>query len=109
MRLMEDPRWLRFVTAGLVLVALAIGYFLLAGRFTSDSTKKAQNQIIQATPTPQPTIIPDTTTSLSTPPAMAAARRNITTLPRTGYPQALLIVIAVGVIISGLGLRKFPN
>lgn len=103
---MEDPRWLRVITVGLVLAALAVGYFLLTGRFTSDNTKKAQTQISQASPTPT---IPVLEPSPSIPPAMAAARENKTTLPKTGYPQALLAVISIGVMISGLGLRRFPH
>lgn len=106
---MEDPRWLRLVTVGLVLVALAIGYFLLTGRFTSDNTKKAPTQISQASPIPQPTTPPVLEVSPPTPPAMAAAIKNRTTLPKTGYPQALLAVISIGVMVSGLSLRKFPR
>lgn len=106
---MEDPRWLRLVTVGLVLAALAVGYFLLTGRFTSDNTKKVQTQVSQTSPTPQPTITPVLEASPSIPPAMAAARKNKTTLPKTGYPQALLAVISIGVMISGLGLRRFPR
>lgn len=108
---MDDPRWIRLITVGLVLAALAVGYFLLTGRFTSNNVQKNQNQINEVTPIPQPTIMPDATTNSpsSTPSAMAAARRNITILPRTGYQQVLLAIIAFGVMISGLGLRKFPH
>lgn len=97
------------ITVGLVLAALAVGYFLLTGRFTSDNTKKVQTQVSQASPTPTPTVTPVLDVSPTTPPAMAAARKNKTTLPKTGYPQALLAVISIGVMVSGLGLRRFPH
>lgn len=105
---MEDPRWLRIVTVGLVLAALAVGYFLLTGRFNSNNQTKPINQVTtQTSPTPAPTRIPNVTPP--TPLATPDPRRNITTLPRTGYFQFILGIISVGIMISGLGLRKFPN
>lgn len=116
---MDDPIWLRVITVGLVLAALAVGYFLLTGRFSSNKTVKTNNQVLnQVSPTPVPTMIPKTNNapnsilgqnSQVTPPAMAAARNNVNTLPRTGFSVVLLGIISTGVMISGLGLRKFPD
>ena len=114
---MDDPRWLRLIAVGLVLAALAVGYFLLTGRFTSNK------QADRAVPTPQPTIIPSVppspeavdlygnvgVDSQSTPSATSSPITDIYTLPRTGNPQAFLAVIALGIMVSGLGLRKFPH
>ena len=120
---MEDPKWLRLVTVGLVLAALAIGYFLLTGRFSSNSQPKPNNQVInQTNPTPIP-IASETTTrgedtpnatpssaiGLAAPSASPNTRTNVTTLPRTGYQLVILGMISTGVMISGLGLRKFPH
>ncbi len=98
---------------GLVLAALAVGYFLLTGRFTSNKTT-TQTEVPEITVTPQPTLTPiipvqKTQDTQVTPPAMAAARNRITTLPKTGYPQVLLGIITIGIMVSGLGLRKFPH
>lgn len=120
---MDNPIWLRVITVGLVLAALAVGYFLLTGRFSSSKVVKPNTQVInQASPTPVATMIPTTnsgsnsvlgqnteTRTQATPPAMAAARNNVTTLPRTGFPIVLAGIISAGVMISGLGLRKFPH
>ena len=121
---MEDPRWLRLVTVGLVLAALAVGYFLLTGRFNLNNQTKPNNQVInQGSPTPSPiiseTAVPgDGTVPNATPPAVGIGsspvatpnpRSNVTILPRTGYHLIILGIISAGVMISGLGLRKYPH
>lgn len=58
---MDDPRWLRFMTIGLVLAAVAVGYFLLSGTLSTQSTTETGSQVSQASP--QPTSSPTTTAS----------------------------------------------
>lgn len=116
---MEDPRWLRLITVGLVLAALAVGYFLLTGRFNTANQPRPTNRGISASPTPvsqaAPTGSPQADTgsdSQAPTPAPSATpdpRRNLTILPATGYTQALLGIISIGVMVSGLGLRKYPH
>ncbi len=104
---MEDPRWLRLITIGLVLSALAVGYFLLTGKFTSTKTSKPssapqasqQAQITQASPSPS---VLGLANRQSTPSAVA-------TLPQTGFPAALIGVFSVSALVAGFGLRKYPN
>ena len=58
---MDDPIWLRVITVGLVLAALAVGYFLLTGRFSSNKVVKPNTQVLnQVSSTPVPTVIPTT-------------------------------------------------
>ena len=126
---MEDPKWLRLVTVGLVLAALAVGYFLLTGRFSSNNQPKPNNQVInQVNPTPipvvsettmptptsvglgsSPSVSPSVSPSASPSAAAPYPRTNVTTLPRTGYQLVILGIIAAGVMISGWGLRKYPH
>lgn len=58
---MDDPRWLRFMTIGLVLAAVAVGYFLLSGTLSTKNTTQTGSQVSQASP--QPTSSPTTTAS----------------------------------------------
>lgn len=110
---MEDPRWLRLVTVGLVLAALAVGYFLLTGRFTSNNQSKPSPTPIPAvseTTTPTPSSVGVGSSPSATPSAVASdPRMNVTTLPATGYQLIILGMISAGVMISGLGLRKYPH
>ncbi len=125
---MEDPRWLRLVTVGLVLAALAVGYFLLTGRFSSSNQAKPNKAVInQVNPTPIPVASETTMRGENTPnptpldaglgayptasPSAAAPypRGNVTTLPRTGDLQLILVIISTGIMVSGLSLRKFPH
>lgn len=107
---MDDPRWLRLITVGLVLVALVVGYYLLTGKLSLNSPAKQPSpspsvlgQNAQATPTPTPT------------PASAYSRivsrtqDGVQTLPKTGFPTGLVLAFSVSAIISGWGLRRFPH
>lgn len=132
---MEDSKWLRLMTIGLVLAALAVGYFLFVGRFSSDITKTG-SKVSQATPsasssaspsttvgTPKPSVLGQntqagSTSSPSPTPTSAFSRivsRNqgngsaVTTLPRTGFPAGLAAILAISTMISGWGLRRFPH
>lgn len=105
---MEDSRWLRLLTVGLVLAALAVGYFLFTGRFSANSATRKVTQVSQVTSaTPAPSFSPLPT------PASAynriVARTQTQTLPRTGFPLDLAAILSVSVMISGWGLRRFPK
>ncbi len=112
---MEDSRWLRFVTAGLVLAAIVVAYFLITGRFSANKTTENQQkqqasrpvQQFQSSPTPAPqggNVGIGTTT-----PSSGSNSSNITTLPNTGYPAALIGIFSVSAMVSGYYLRKYPR
>lgn len=119
---MEDPKWLRLITIGLVLAALAVGYFLFSGRLAPDRSAETQ-----ATPaptilgqnaqvSPSPTAVPAASPSPSPTTAFdrIASRtqngaREMQTLPRTGFPQGLAVVFSISALIAGWGLRRYPH
>ena len=122
---MDDPKWLRFITIGLVLAAIAVGYFLLTGSLSSKNTTTPASQISQASPVasstvsvkpkPTPTLKPIST---PTPAPMSAfntiSNRNqgglsAQALPGTGFPVELTAVFSLSAVIAGWGLRKFPH
>lgn len=124
MALMDDPRWLRLITIGLVLAALAIGYFLLTGRLTSNTTKtssQVSKAILSSSPavTPSPASVPVATSTpaiipTSSPASAYEAISNRTqetpqTLPKTGFPVGLVTALSVSIIIAGWGLHRFPH
>ena len=115
---MDDPRWLRVITVGLVLAALAVGYYILTGAFSLQKTTpktqinqvKSATSVVVNTPLPSPTA----TANPSNPDSaynriVARNQTEIQTLPKTGVPAGLIVLLAVSVMISGLGLRKFPH
>ncbi|MCL4365699.1 hypothetical protein M1437_00545 [Patescibacteria group bacterium] len=127
---MEDPRWLRLITIGLVLAAVAVGYFLLTGRLSSNVAKnKAQVNIATASATPavvvtspSPSVLGQATqvspnVAPTSTPASAYSRivsrtqgvQTGQTLPRTGFPIELAVVFSISTIISGWGLSRFPK
>ncbi|MBI2086432.1 hypothetical protein HYT74_03760 [Candidatus Daviesbacteria bacterium] len=115
---MGDSRWLRVITVGLFLASLAVAYFLLTGRLTSRITPKTQSQISTATAVPRASVLgQDTPIPVSSDSAPLSAydriaertQGGIQTLPRTGFTAGWVIIFSVSAIISGLGLRKFPN
>lgn len=113
MRSMDDPRWLRLITIGLVLAALAVGYFLVSGRFAANkSTRQAQapKQVQQMSPSPSPIVSP---TPQPSPQALGVTqggqREGVQTLPRTGFPLALIGIFSASAMIAGWGLCKFPK
>lgn len=138
---MEDPRWLRLITIGLVLAALAVGYFLLSGRFSPKPANRTAAPVVSMTP-PGGTSAPSVTgvlgqnnqagsrsagvVSVSPSPSPASAYNRIVsrtqttqtqgtqtkggqTLPKTGFPIELATVLSLSALISGWGLRRFPN
>lgn len=115
---MDDPRVLRILTVGLVLAALAVGYFLLTGGFAVSKAKKVQTQNTQiaGVTSPAPTDVPVASAQPSPATPQSAYSRivernqsNVKTLPATGFPAGLAVVFSVGTIISGWSLRKYPN
>lgn len=117
---MQDNIWLRLITVGLVLAALAIGYFLLSGKLSSNSTTKVQSQTNKAVSSAAPAVLRATSSPAPTPsplPASASAYTRIAnriqggvqTLPRTGFPVILAVVFSTSAMISGWGLRRFPH
>lgn len=119
---MDDPRWLRLITIGLVLAALAVGYFLLSGRLSSSNITKQPSpsasvlgQDIKVSPSPAgglttiPTAIPTSTPASAYSRIVDRNQSQIQVLPNTGFPVGLAIVFSVSAIISGFGLRKYPK
>lgn len=112
---MDNPRWLRLITIGLVLAAVAVGYFLFTGRFSSNNLSKT-TQISQSSPSATLSASPSATptpTSASAFNRIAERTANggqpVNTLPRTGFPGSLTAVLAISTMIAGWGLRRFPR
>lgn len=122
---MEDPRWLRLVTIGLVLAALAVGYFLLSGKLTSNNATRTNTQVNKAVatatpaaiqtpkPTPTPTLIltptPTPMSAYNTIANRTKGGQTTQTLPSTGFPVGLIGVFSISAVIAGWSLRKFPH
>lgn len=112
---MDDPRLLRIITVGLVLAALAVGYFLLTGGFSVKS-KKVQSQVSQtAVESSAPSAVSGTSVQPSASPYLSAYDRlaarsqsNVQNLPNTGFQEGLAVVFSVGALVSGWSLRKYP-
>lgn len=110
---MEDPRWLRLITIGLILAALAVGYFLLSGRLISNSSVKTAPQTTVA-PSAGAGVTPSASSPKPTPTSAFDRVANRTqsqvqTLPKTGFTEVLAGIFSVGIMISGWNLRKFPK
>lgn len=116
---MDDPRWLRIIVVGLVLAIMAVVYFLLSGglgigkpRVQNQSNQP--NKVVVVTPTPSPmpiaTIQPQRT---ATPSAYSQIVNRVQgsaqTLPNTGFPVGLAVIITATAVGSGLAFRKFPK
>ncbi len=120
---MEDSRWFRLIIIGLILAALAVGYFLLSGRLVSNSVVKTTSQTTNVSGIPGVTpsasvlgqnakIVPNPSpkaTPTSAYERIASRNQQVQTLPKTGFPEILAGIFSIGVMISGLGLRKFPK
>lgn len=114
---MDDPRWLRLVTIGLVLAALAVGYFLVSGRFTSNTVQKAQvsdNQIVSQkvlgeNSSPVPVISPTPSPQSAYTRIAQRTKVEVQTLPKTGFPAGLFGAFSAGIMVAGWGLRRFPH
>jgi len=108
---MDDPRWLRIIIVGLVLAALAIGYYLLSGVFSLSKPPKSQTAQNIPSPSAASSSTPSATNNPQSAYQMIAQRnqQNVNTLPKTGIPILLLIIFSSSAIVAGLGLRKFPE
>ncbi len=128
---MDDPRWLRLITVGIVLAVLAVGYYIFTGAFSINKSAKTQTEVNQITQkTPSPTIIPlakssplpsskpsvlgnNTNTANAAQSAydriVQRAQNQVETLPKTGFPLGAALVFSSSLMIIGLGLRRYPN
>lgn len=103
---MDDPRWLRIIVVGLVLAALAVGYYLISGTFSLKSAKPQTK-----TPTPSTPVVAGATSSPQSAYQKIVERNQaqVQTLPNTGLPVGFIGLLSIAIMITGLGLRKFPN
>ncbi len=114
---MDDPKWLRFMAIGLVLAAVAVGYFLLSGRLSPGSITRTQaspaptvlGQENQNVPTPTPSVAPSSTPSSAYNALVDRTRNGTQVLPNTGFPVGPAVIFSVSAIIAGWGLRRFPK
>lgn len=98
---------------GLVLAAVAVGYFLLSGRLSPGSITRTQaspaptvlGENAQTTPTPTPSPTPGAAYNAISDRAQGGTQ----TLPNTGFPVGLAAVFSLSGVIVGWGLRKFPH
>lgn len=103
------------MAVGLVLAALAIGYFLLSGSFVKSKPKtESLNEVVVETPTPRPSVLgvndrSATGSAYTRILNRTQAQSEIQTLPNTGFPVVLVVIFSASAIISGWGLRKFPH
>lgn len=102
---MDDPRWLRLVTIGLVLAAIAVGYFLVTSKIPASTSSP---KILGQDASPIPVASPGSKSAYSRI-AERTTKGGVQTLPNTGFPIGLLGVFSAGVMIAGWGLRKFPH
>ena len=119
---MEDTRWLRLISVGFVLAAMAVGYFLLSNSFFSNKSTKVSSQqnsqSKQATSSGQESstsVLSEATQQPAPSNAPAYAKivgrtqAQVETLPKTGVPLFMVGVFAISALSAGLGLRKFPH
>ncbi len=116
---MDDPRWIRLVTIGLILAAVAVGYFLISGRLFTNSTTQTQPQEIsvEGSLSPSPSVLGQDTATVSPSPTSQSAFNTIAqrmqgsaqTLPNTGFPILSLGLFSAAVVVIGWGLKKFPH
>ncbi|MCR4305922.1 MAG: hypothetical protein NUV73_02460 [Candidatus Daviesbacteria bacterium] len=123
---MDDPKWLKLVVIGLVLAALATGYFLLSGRLTSNQAAKPGSQVSKGVPVASPVAssspavlgqnaqgspVP-VSSSVPVSAYSALVNRNgggVENLPNTGSPVILISALAVSTMLVGWGLRRYPR
>lgn len=108
---MEDARWLRLVTIGLVLAAMAVGYFLLAQRFSGTRVSDG-NKVSKSQSTPAPSVLGTNSGQDTKSAYQRIAERTkggVRELPATGFPILLTGILATSAAIAGFGLRKFPH
>lgn len=107
---MDNPRFLRIITVGLVLAALVVGYVLLTGGFSVKS-KKVQTEPtkIQQADNAVESPVPSASPNQSAYDRIASkSQSSVQKLPDTGFPAGLAIVFSVGTLVSGWSLRRYP-
>lgn len=105
------------MTIGLVLAAVAVGYFLFTGKLSPNSTTKTQasptpavlGQNNQNLSTSAPSVVPSPVPGSAYSTIVNRTQSRTQTLPNTGFPVGLAVVFSVSAIISGWGLRKYPK
>lgn len=114
---MESSPWLKLITVGLVLAALAVGYFLLSGKLMSNNTVKPQQQT-EATSSalvfgestkesPKPSVKQSQVSAYDT--IANRKQSQIRELPKTGSQEILAGFFSIGIMVTGWSLRKFPH
>lgn len=115
---MEDTRWLRLVTIGIVLAAVAVGYFVLAQRFSGNGVSEPQPEVVIATP---PSVLGTDDGQSPQPQPLGQAQKSayqriaertkgsVQELPATGFPLILIGIFSAGVLVVGWHLRKFSH
>ncbi len=119
---MEDQRWLRFVTIGLVLAAVAVGYLLVSQRFAGTKVADSNSGVLStsASSTPKPIIAITTPVPVASAPSVPASQSayqavanrtkdGTQTLPSTGFPIFLVGIISIGILSVGWGLKQYPH
>lgn len=108
---MDDPRWLRLVTIGLVLAAIAVGYFLFTARFSTNKIQKAgeQPKILGQNTSPVPVASPLASPQSAYNQIVNRTKGGVEALPATGFPVGLVGMFSAGAVIAGWGLRRFPH
>ncbi|TSC86304.1 MAG: Uncharacterized protein G01um10147_916 [Microgenomates group bacterium Gr01-1014_7] len=109
---MENPGWMRLIVVGLVLAALAIGYFLLSGSFVKTKPKSEVSNKVVVVETPTPKVSGVTATASAYTRIVnrtQGIQGGVQTLPATGFPLTLIGIFSAGAAVAGFGLRKFPN
>ena len=80
---MDDPKWLRLITVGLMLSVVVVIYLLFTGTFIGEKNKKVSIQTgqvngVKATPTPVPVTAYNKIAERT--------QASVETLPNTGFP-----------------------
>ena len=104
---MDDPRWLRVITIGLVLAVISVGYFFISGKFSRSVTMPAQ--ITEAVlPSPTASLSPEKTNSAYNQ-IVNRQLSNVNTLPNTGFADTSVLLLSLGAVFTGWNLRKYSN
>lgn len=118
---MDDPRWLRIIVVGLVLAILAVVYFLLTGGLGVGKPKvqtqgNQTDKVVVVSPSPSaiPMVtMPPQPQRTATPSAYSQIANRVQgsarTLPNTGFPLGLAVIVTAAAVGSGLAFRKFPR
>lgn len=94
---MIDETRIKLIGAGLILVTVVVAFVVLSKRMAVPETQTLDiAPIVQASPEPTPSASP-------------AIQGTQTSLPKTGFPAGLFVILAASTALAGYGLRKFPK